>query len=342
MIKFNFAKNDKGEIIRIGSVNEGNRKDNFFCISCEKRLGVRLGKIRRKHFFHLGKIECNEETYLHKLGKEIFYQNYLNHLKHQKPLFLSYSVKKICNCFKLKDLSCELGVFSKEFNLTERFTQILIEKKEGSFIPDLKLIDNQGNVIFIEIAVTHKCDQEKIDSGFRIIEFDVQEENDALSLERSLIVQSPNTMLYNFKIKNDEKDFCKGDCKEESFFFFVSKKGRANIVSKPKTFKIRNSFGHIYILELGEEDQRVLEYGSGITYNRLFRKNIAEACDKQIKVKNCYLCRYHAENNDFISDLPIYCKFLKHHCASNYASDCEYFRPDRKIYEEYIDKDDYD
>jgi hypothetical protein len=51
-------------------------------------------------------------------------------------------------------------------------------------------------------------------------------------------------------------------------------------------------------------------------------------------VKNCFLCRYHADANkwQYEENKPVFCKFLKKNCGSNEAADCQYYKPDINIF----------
>jgi CRISPR/Cas system endoribonuclease Cas6 (RAMP superfamily) len=62
------------KIISISEVKKGN-DSKYFCISCGNELIPKMGVIREHHFAHKNKQEnkilCSEETYLHRLGKNI-------------------------------------------------------------------------------------------------------------------------------------------------------------------------------------------------------------------------------------------------------------------------------
>lgn len=64
-----------------------------------------------------------------------------------------------------------------------------------------------------------------------------------------------------------------------------------------------------------------------------FIEEVEQAFLEGAKIKNCYLCRYHAVSSRFQREIdgnPIFCKFLKKSVASNYAADCEFYKPDIK------------
>jgi hypothetical protein len=64
-----------------------------------------------------------------------------------------------------------------------------------------------------------------------------------------------------------------------------------------------------------------------------YKKNVVDAYNTKIAIKNCFLCRYHGDNYSYCDeDLPIFCKFLKIKCNSNQASACQYYRPHPKCF----------
>ena len=86
--------------------------------------------------------------------------------------------------------------------------------------------------------------------------------------------------------------------------------------------------------------------GSG--YPNIFKCSVAKAHQDKVKVKNCFLCRYHADNNSWnmLDELesgnkPIFCKFLKIKCNSNQAVKCEYYKPDKKYIAELLESSDF-
>ena len=70
------------------------------------------------------------------------------------------------------------------------------------------------------------------------------------------------------------------------------------------------------------------DFYEGNTIKDIFVDYVHRAFKEKVKVKNCYLCKYHATNTSwcYIEGEPIFCKFLKKTCNSNQAAKCEYFR----------------
>jgi hypothetical protein len=189
MIKYRYAYDENEEIVTVNSLNRDNDLGKFFCVGCGKELIPRLGEIRKKHFAHKVDFNCSPETYLHKLAKNTFFNIYKNCLEKSEPFILEYNVHNFCNFFEnqFKE-DCDLGIHTREFNLTDYFTKIVLEQREGNLIPDIKIYNPKTNEsIYIEITVTHQSEPQKRSSVIRIIEFEVDQEEDVEFFEKKII-----------------------------------------------------------------------------------------------------------------------------------------------------------
>jgi competence CoiA-like predicted nuclease len=134
MIKYKYAIDPSGTIIKIDSLSKEtiSRGQNFICISCRKALIPRLGNIRQKHFAHKRPYKCSNETYLHKLAIQLFYQEYVYCLSNNRPFYIEVKQLKICN-LKHKELGfkCELIGFTK-FDLTKFLKRNLISIRDSN------------------------------------------------------------------------------------------------------------------------------------------------------------------------------------------------------------------
>ena len=88
MIKYQYAKDEKGKLIDINSLDRKERENiKFFCVGCDNELIPKLGQIKKHHFAHKKVVACSAQTYLHLLGKKLFFDNYTECLKTKKPFF---------------------------------------------------------------------------------------------------------------------------------------------------------------------------------------------------------------------------------------------------------------
>ncbi|EKD40803.1 MAG: hypothetical protein ACD_74C00158G0002 [uncultured bacterium] len=313
--KYRYALDEHGLGIDIFSLSDIDRKD-YRCFGCGNIVRPVLPKTRKKHFRHKTQVACSPETYLHKIGKLLFEKNYRRCLDLHIPFLVEYPVPVVCNaCTPTRECKIE-GEF-KTFDLTRVFEVVHVEKSDGALVPDLLLESKDGKQkIYIEIAVTHPCSQAKIDSGAKIIEIHLQSDEDLDILEQtSLSLRDGVVEFYNFRplpiVKNNLDQ-----CGKIIPCFVVFKGGNCHVGRympyEIKRFKKEGLY------------TREVDYASGQT----FKEEVEVAFLKGVKVKNCFLCRYHAEGHW----APIFCKFLRRTTSSDFACDCQAYRPDPRVF----------
>ncbi len=331
MIKYRYAYGEQDEIVDVKTLNREQELGTYKCIGCEKELIPRLGKKRTKHFAHKVDYDCSKETYLHFLAKKWFYNFYKTCLKNSIPYILEYSVHNYCNLYKKEfNVECDHGVQKREFNLISYFNEIVLEERDGSLIPDVRIYNPETNKsIYIEIAITHKSDLNKIESGNKIVEFIFNEEDDLKIFEdRRIPLEHEKIVRYNFKDETIKKNTCGGNCSVGHYTFIVFKSGKSILIDKNLSELLRKLKSKSIIhYEISKEG----------SYSFNFAEKVIEAHEKGISIRNCYLCRYHAHNQNVSeSEKTIFCKFLKKPCGSNEAADCNFYKPDKKVYMDHL------
>lgn len=125
MIKYRFALNSQNNLIDINDLERVGltKTDKFFSVDFKQELIPHLGKIKEKHFAHKPNIEIfgSVETYLHALGKKIFYNEYSLCLEKNLAFYLKHSIQRLCNRL------------SKEFNITCKLKEKTIKYDSMSF-----------------------------------------------------------------------------------------------------------------------------------------------------------------------------------------------------------------
>lgn len=326
-VKYQFAKNNNNEIIKIEDLQNDDecRKEIYHCVSCNQLLVPVLGNIRQKHFRHQIEVVCNPETYLHNLGKELFYSIYSRCLEFDFPFHIEIFEKIICSqCKKDFDLICDLGQKLMKYDLTKYYTQISIESPDGDFIPDVLLSSKEGNKLYFEFVVTHESTEKKRGSGIKIIELSLDSENDLLSIPKRLFSEENKKIrFFNFKpTEHRTKDSY--SCTQQFPFFLLKKDGGASIQRKnPKYVKHKMEKSDFQLIKL-------LPTG-GVA---IYFQELVNSYNIGLNVRSCFLCRYHAMNQyRWDDDLPIFCKFLKSSYISTRAVNCQYFRADPKVFQ---------
>lgn len=307
-MKNTFAFNDSNDLVNIDKVDKKlNLK--YSCCNCGSELIPKKGKIKQHHFSHKQDSNCSYESYLHKVAKLKFLKAYNNALKHGNPFFIEYKLEKQCSsCFELESLetNCQSKQVSK-FDLTKRFNKISIEKKHKNFIADILLESTDySDKIFIEIAVTHECEKEKIESGLRIVEVSINSENDLKLFDSgNLNLRNENFRFYNFKTKIEKKQYRNPySCNKLFKVYLVLKSGKAIILDKINISKVITGIknqNYVYYKIIKREDEFSYQ---GDTFIELTR----EASHKGVNVHNCFACKFSAINTRHEQVYPLWCK----------------------------------
>lgn len=262
MVKYLFAKDLSGNLIKIDQVAAGNRrKETFRCLGCNMEMNPVLGTKRDHHFRHKGDT-CSYESYLHKLGKAYFKYVFDN----CGTFEIGYSAMNKCaneEC-PFRDYECNQETKSVHmFDLKKYYNCCEIESEYKGFIADLKLSNNEKNIppIFIEIAVTHKCSLEKINSGIRIIEINLSSES---MLKMPIMETIREKWNYN-TLRKDKKEIV-------SFFNFKDYVTINKNLSKFVLFKDERGFVRSRISKIGECDK----YQKNIDEHSLFDVDFVE------------------------------------------------------------------
>lgn len=169
-----------GRIISADNLKATDRGNNFICLGCSEPLTPKMGKRVRWHFAHRPGTLCGGlETYLHKLGKQVFYDTYIACLATSKPFWIELYQASCPRALNRLGAGCGVRQLNR-FDLTRYFRQVVMEQPYGAFIPDLLLLDLAGKAgVMIEICVTHSCSAEKLAAGKRIIEIPLRHEAEA-------------------------------------------------------------------------------------------------------------------------------------------------------------------
>ena len=184
--------------ISIDEITEDNRnKYKFFCIGCGRELRPRALNSDKKspHFYHKGKVECSGETYLHKLAKRIIKEKF----DLSEHFYIEYRISRICineNC-KFKNDRCYNVEFQK-IDLKEYYDTCTLEEPIGNYVADV-LLTNSKNTdlppVLIEICVSHSCEDDKRNAGLKIIEIEIQSEEDAEKLGKEEVLKENTICL---------------------------------------------------------------------------------------------------------------------------------------------------
>lgn len=180
-MKINYAQKDKYKYIKKWQ----SIQNNWYKIKDENKLIEKLLfvdqflNIRRHRF---------EEIY----DDHILIIDYFSNISKKNKILL------IENCYhphySLKEKEEYKDIFLNFNDVKEIY---LDNKKHKGYLADILTIDNNDVPIFWEIAVSHKCDQEKINSNIRIIEILIKN-NEDIELLSNLDFYGLTLSIYNF------------------------------------------------------------------------------------------------------------------------------------------------
>lgn len=322
-IKYRYALNSAQGVVDIHSLSPERRAEGapFTCLGCSAQLVPRLGQSRRKHFAHKVEQACSVETYLHRAAKQAFAEAYQNALVTGEPFSLTRTVTIQCNFFEKKlGFRCHRR-HPETHDLTDFFDQATLECSVGDYRADVLLSSSKHkNVILVEFAVNHPCEPDKINSGYRIIEFDIQDEQDVERLRSRSISEGgeQRVRMYNFSETSKNAPICRGKCDRKVNMFLVYPSGKSILVGVEPGTIIKRLVGPTAV------HREVL----GLVYDRdgqieLYRQKVREAHFNGVRIQNCFLCRYHG--GDGIEN-AVYFKIRKESHASNDAVGCAHYR----------------
>ena len=163
---------------------EGDEEEEMLFIQRRHKNGVT--KFFRHRPGYIG--DRNEpDRYLHNFA-ELRIKQRFDDSQSSGEFPVQYYVVEQCpesSACKLKaNLKCkgEPKPILKTLNLRKLYDTCSIEKGADKYIADLLLTNSQDDSIkpmFLEVFVTHKCTEEKIDSGYPIIEIKINQKEDA-------------------------------------------------------------------------------------------------------------------------------------------------------------------
>lgn len=324
-VRYKYAYNEQGDLVSIDDAQKGEGK--YFCPECHDEMVSRKGGHNAYHFAHK-KAECKYDNYLHTLA-ELLIQKWFNESKEIK---ISVPINERCidfeSCLFKRD-GCVHETNSPFYDLKKWFTSCEREPNDTiakyGFKPDLFLRDdaNPKNCIFIEIAVTHPCELDKINSGIRIIEFVIESEDDIESIIKNNIIQRNNKIrMFNIHGKDKIGNIENFGLSLSKFYLFSSNKIYLDFYYRCHN---RNENRGVFEITVNGDDYAL----STPREHTFIDVALAYASQYYGDLKHCQLCRY--QKNDSVGDriCTLYQKFgTSRYCSDNNPFECTYFKKD--------------
>jgi len=344
-IAYKFAYDENKVIVCIDSLTERHRAvHRYYCINCGAEMIVKLGKKRAHHFAHKHEVDsCSQETYLHKLTKLVIKDKFDSSAEFLIEYQRKYSCdnKNVCpfyddNCFEEK---------LDKFDLRKYYDTCEEEQTICGFVADLLITNSKmpdRAPILIEILVSHKCSQEKLDSGLRIIEIPIKDENDIITIRSGKIKEADESLNKNSKHVPGRAKFINFEKNSKKVMTMAKKSLHRLIVYKS---------GSIYV-EYNQIHPNCREQHIRRRYNSMLELNIDPdnflasyelgglviAMNLGCQINNCSLCKHHRPRYDDydINESPIFCSMSKNYGTPRYpkkkeANNCQYYSVNKKM-----------
>lgn len=297
-------------------IKDGRDGETYRCPYCRHEMIMKRGKVRQWHYAHkVNHEDCSYDKYLHTLAERMI-SDWFNR---QEAIFLTLDTTARCDrkgqCPFHSEESCR-KIEQVRFDLKQYYPDCILERGFNGFVADIFCNNKklQSAPIFIEICVTHKCTEEKINSGIRIIEFVIQSEEDILNIINSAEIQEGEKVrLYNFKPKETSSD--KVERHFQKFMVFAS--GKCHLERYDCTCRTYRK--GVYEISVADDLDLPFWYDMGA----------AKAYADGVLQKNCQLCFFRGE-----SSYGTICKKYKkcgkpQFCSDNDATQCQEFSVNR-------------
>lgn len=350
-VKYNYALNEHGHLVSIKQADqERNDGHTYHCIGCGAGMIARLGKVRVKHFAHHDdEICCGTESYLHILAKRLIKEKFEKNEPFQVGYYRDVKCSDIQTCPFAKDDECHTRKL-EIFDLKKFYDTCEEERPVGECIADLLLSNSskpERKPVLIEIQVSHKCTPKKRDSGLRIIEIRIQNENDIEKLLEAPIVENPDA----------EYGYVR-DVETIGYAKFYGFKNQSSIPEQLAMRSIQRFYlfrsGKAYVSNMDEftlcrdiwtkdNDKAIFEVSIDSSYlgnPSPYEFGYVAARQSGFEVKTCLFCKYHRDGYDVgIGVNPIFCCLYKKYGTpenpeAQHARECNYYREDKERLEE--------
>jgi len=149
----------------------------------------------------------------------------------------------------------------------------------------------------------------------------------------------PKCFPEEINISPDERNSCNGqnspiDVPVNAKFFLVLESGSSFLLDLFSFTSLAKIIKYKFLY------YKSVDFDENCSWRNEYKKNVVNAYNANIPIKNCFLCHHHREYNSCHNKyITISCSFLKIKCEANEASRCEYYQPNPKCFPKQIDSD---
>lgn len=330
---YTYALNSDDNVV---SINDAIIGQNYRCPFCKSDMIQRKGEIRKWHFAHKAYTNgtCSYESYLHELAKVKIRQAFMT----SENFTLSYDAKAICchECSFKGFQKCD-GEKTVEFNLRKFYDTCEIEAPYHQFRADLLLTSSTNPKtppVLIEIMVTHRCTQEKIHDGVRIIEIPIQSEKQIDKIVSTCKLTAVRSNRFDFTYLSDNEIILYNFNKIETFDPSPSIIENADYYSRKNIVVFwlnKDGQFHSFDCHCFEVCKKLPPNVHYFVSNiRTPFKEIFQGFSKRgVKIRNCFLCRFSKQGSYGDRLCVLYKKYNLPRKPSSYnATSCPFYKED--------------
>ena len=176
MVQYQYAVDSNGTPVYYRNARKG---DSYYCIECGQEMILCSGE-QSTYFRHKNQIDVNSyhhstESYLHKAAKLIYAEKCKSGMLKVKMI---PRCRDFYDCNFEKSGECVMEYAAREFNLMDYCEYVGTEKTVGEYRADILLkTRKEGIPVFLEVCVTHKCDDKKM-KNCKVFEVVLDSEDD--------------------------------------------------------------------------------------------------------------------------------------------------------------------
>ena len=303
-----YCFDENGKLVHINSLsNETRHAQKLYCLQCGREMVANLGKIRVKHFSHKIDCACDGESYLHKLAKFRIREKFISEESFPITFVRDVPCKEHKSCPYYSEYCCTESMrIPRDLKFWDDkpvYSTCEEEKEHDGFRPDLLLTtDSQDSSLaptFVEVYKTHKSNDSKLNSKYKIIETtQIKSEQDIDDIIERGFIEGENCTTHNFNPKFPA--IRKSDVPIERFI--LDKNGKATVIYAQDYLiycdivfqKLdANSYRELNIIPSGwrwnqsEQHISLSSYEKGLLYLK----------KKGLQIDNCILCKYNKYND---------------------------------------------
>ena len=341
-VSYKYALRDHKILVSINDSKLAEGK--YFCPECDGEMIPKRGEHNAHHFAHKS-AKCQYDKYLHTISELIIeeWYNKADEVNISIPYEGKCPNKDSCPFYRESNI-CIKKKHSGSLNLKKWYRkcerEIRLKVNGHTFVPDLLLRKGNGleDCIFIEIYVTHPCEQEKKDSGINIIELKIDDEEAIKSLLcRDMLSEDYVIRFHNFNIKDPQtslNDF--NYCGLQKFIILPTGRVRTNYKCASEDL-----VNHTGIFELTVS---IVDFNK--TTKQSFNDVASAVASQFVKdFRHCALCKYRGRKEYNFRVCNYFKNDSERICGMHDARNCEGFSIDEsvvnwriRLFNEYKDK----